>query len=529
MALAGDEKDENNEGAEGPEIEATPLLASSRLGLAIIGFLGFINVYAVRVNLSVAIVCMVNQTAIRSLTAGDNGTDSGSDECAAVSSDNGTSSDLAEMGSLEWDKTTQGTILGSFFWGYLFGQVPAGWFATKFGGKWVYGITMLIAAVATVFTPLLAEAHYIALIIVRVILGAVTGMTFPAMHAIWGNWAPPLERTKLMTFTYAGAQVGIVIGFPLSGFLCKYGFAGGWPSIFYVTGAFSLIWAVAWILLVSDSPSTHKRISDAEREYILSSLQSGSVTENKRDIRVPWLKIMTSLPVYAIIIANVASDWGAYTLLTNIPTYISEVLKFDIAANGLVSALPYIAFWIVINLGGWVADFVRDRKLLTTGVTRKAFNAFGKILPAIMLISLGYVDCSQPTVAIALLVLAVSLTGTQYSGFLVNHVDIAPAFAGILFGISNSIAAVTGFISPVIVGVITEERQTRAEWQIVFYVAAAIYIFGAVFYIIFASGELQPWARVETSGTTRAANHELAVNSEGENLKMLQEGEATKV
>ena len=37
--------------------------------------------------------------------------------------------------------------------------------------------------------------------------------------------------------------------------------------------------------------------------------------------------------------------------------------------------------------------------------------------------------------------------------------DIAPAFAGILFGISNSIAAVTGFLSPVVVNVITKVRN----------------------------------------------------------------------
>lgn len=49
-----------------------------------------------------------------------------------------------------------------------------------------------------------------------------------------------------------------------------------------------------------------------------------------QSFKVPWLKIITSLPVWAIIVANVTSDWGAYTLLTNIPTYINEVLKFDI-------------------------------------------------------------------------------------------------------------------------------------------------------------------------------------------------------
>ena len=79
-------------------------------------------------------------------------------------------------------------------------------------------------------------------------------------------------------------------------------------------------------------------------------------------------------------------------------------------------------------------------------------------MPAIMLIILGYIDCTQPGAAVTLLVLGVSLTGAQYSGWVVNHMDIAPAFAGILFGISNSIAAVTGFLSPVIVGVITKVR-----------------------------------------------------------------------
>lgn len=61
--------------------------------------------------------------------------------------------------------------------------------------------------------------------------------------------------------------------------------------------------------------------------------------------------------------------------------------------------------------------------------------------------------------AIALLTLGVSLSGFQYSGFLINHMDIAPAYAGILFGISNAAGAVTGFISPAVVGLITEKVQ----------------------------------------------------------------------
>ena len=44
-----------------------PLWGSCRMTLAVICFLGVINTYAQRINLSVAIVCMVNQTAAREL------------------------------------------------------------------------------------------------------------------------------------------------------------------------------------------------------------------------------------------------------------------------------------------------------------------------------------------------------------------------------------------------------------------------------------------------------------------------------
>lgn len=48
-------------------IQPTPLFGSWRLVLAIVGFFMFFHLYAQRVGMSVAIVSMVNQTAIRQL------------------------------------------------------------------------------------------------------------------------------------------------------------------------------------------------------------------------------------------------------------------------------------------------------------------------------------------------------------------------------------------------------------------------------------------------------------------------------
>jgi ACS family sodium-dependent inorganic phosphate cotransporter-like MFS transporter 5 len=66
-----------------------------------------------------------------------------------------------------------------------------------------------------------------------------------------------------------------------------------------------------------------------------------------------------------------------------------------------------------------------------------------------------------------------------------------------LLGISNTLATVPGMLGPYVVGVLTNKNQTRHQWQIIFYIAAAIFVFGAVFFVIFGSGERQHWDHIK--------------------------------
>ena len=61
-------------------------------------------------------------------------------------------------------------------------------------------------------------------------------------------------------------------------------------------------------------------------------------------------------------------------------------------------------------------------------------------------------------VAVVCLTLAVGGGGFAFSGFFVNHLDIAPPFAGILMGISNAVATLPGIISPLLTGVIVQHQ-----------------------------------------------------------------------
>ena len=42
-----------------------------------------------------------------------------------------------------WDARAQGSVMSAFFLGYVLLQVPAGWLADRWGGKWVLGVGVL--------------------------------------------------------------------------------------------------------------------------------------------------------------------------------------------------------------------------------------------------------------------------------------------------------------------------------------------------------------------------------------------------
>jgi ACS family sodium-dependent inorganic phosphate cotransporter len=132
--------------------------------VALLAFFGFCVIYMLRVNLSVAVVAM---TANKTHTLEDGS--------------------IMIYPDFSWDSTTQGFILGSFFYGYIITQIPGGFLATKYGGKRVFLAGIAATSVLTLLTPLFAKAGTGYLITTRILEGLFEGMTYPSIHAIWAR------------------------------------------------------------------------------------------------------------------------------------------------------------------------------------------------------------------------------------------------------------------------------------------------------------------------------------------------------
>uniref|UniRef100_A0A8C1QHV1 Solute carrier family 17 member 6a n=1 Tax=Cyprinus carpio TaxID=7962 RepID=A0A8C1QHV1_CYPCA len=435
--------------------------------IAIMSGLGFCISFGIRCNLGVAIVGMVNNSTVH----------------------RGGKIIVTEKAKFNWDPETVGMIHGSFFWGYIVTQIPGGYISSRLAANRVFGAAILLTSTLNMFIPSAARVHYGCVIFVRILQGLVEGVTYPACHGIWSKWAPPLERSRLATTSFCGSYAGAVVAMPMAGILVQY---SGWSSVFYIYGSFGIVWYMFWILVSYESPADHPTITDEERTYIEESIgESASLMGASEKFKTPWRKFFTSMPVYAIIVANFCRSWTFYLLLISQPAYFEEVFGFEISKVGMLSALPHLVMTIIVPIGGQLADFLRSKNILSTTTVRKIMNCGGFGMEATLLLVVGF--SHSKGVAISFLVLAVGFSGFAISGFNVNHLDIAPRYASILMGISN------GFYdqSPAVLIVGMKTYNTREEWQNVFLIAALVHYGGVIFYGIFASGEKQPWADPE--------------------------------
>ncbi|XP_065897726.1 sialin-like isoform X2 [Dysidea avara] len=450
----------------------------ARYVLVFMLFLGLCNVYALRVNLSVAIVQMT-----------------------AKHPQHG-------QRSFDWSNTEEGWVLSSFFYGYMVSQLPGGWLATKIGGKYVFGVGVLVTSLLTLITPQMAYLNLWALVSCRVVMGFFEGVTFPAWNAMLGKWAPPMERSVMATIVMSGLNIGNIVAFPLSGVLCD---TMGWPWVFYCFGFAGILWFVAWLFLAFNTPASHPRISPQEQHYIESTIEAELLLNKNtsKDLSTPWKEIFTSPPFLGIILAHVSGLWFFYTLLTCLPTFLDQTLCLDIKKNGFYSAIPYVCIIVVGISWGQVTDLLRQRKLVTTTVIRKINTVLGGFLSAIFLLLCGYFGNTTKW-AIAFLSLSLGLSGLGTAGAVINNLDIAPKYAGILFGISNTFGTIPGFVGPQVAKAIAKKPSFetcndscedptsidvyRQEWRLVFIIAAQIYVFGALAYLLLGSGEKQWWA-----------------------------------
>lgn len=196
---------------------------------------------------------------------------------------------------------------------------------------------------------------------------------------------------------------------------------------------------------------------------------------------------------------------------------MNKILHFDVQQDAFLSTLPYLSSWLV-GLGiSSLADALLVRQLFSPLASMKLWNTVATVGPSLSFIGAIWAGRDSLTVMMMLAGLG-SLQGAVYAGNQMNHIALAPQYAGTLYGLTNAASNACGFLAPYVIGSIIEGhvsmiectlsfviknelifskslQETLARWHTVFWMAAGINMASNCFYLIFASATEQPWSK----------------------------------
>ncbi|XP_070555741.1 voltage-gated purine nucleotide uniporter SLC17A9-like [Ptychodera flava] len=300
---------------------------------------------------------------------------------------------------------------------------------------------------------------------------AIQAFHYPALASLLSK---KLSEKSGRSRTYTTVMAGTATGNVLSGsvgslLLATY----GWHSVFYTFGTLSVIWA----LLVKFCLIKGKKDDTKQSNGQLSKPVNQKVLMKD----VPWKVLLTHSAFWALILGRFCLNYVFHLLFSWLPTYFSE--KFPDENGYVFNVIPWLLCVPSSILSGFIAD-----KIISSGysvtVARKCLHTLECSGVVVCLIAISMAETFYTAVVCATAALIFQSFGL--AGVFANAQDIAPDFAGAVFGLMNTAGAIPGFIGVYAAGHLLEYLHS---WPAVFCSTACISFIGWFIFFIFGTGK----------------------------------------
>ncbi|XP_022164551.1 vesicular glutamate transporter 2-like [Myzus persicae] len=381
-------------------------------------------------------------------------------------------------------------------YGMLIGFIPGGVLATVYPAHNIFGISFIVYSIYhfmevmnTVFF-LNADLHHF----FQFCMGKTMAMAYSAPHRVCTFWIP-LKKQSLR-------YVPILLYSIFNPQLCNYIMISFLQKINGLIVLVGLSWFVSWVYLIHGDRSQNlfRKCRDSNNVPRSSGISAISLIRSII-LDIPWKSIFTSLPVIALVISCMCY---ANMIVIQNSYYVSHNISLDQILRKQFTFM-FLPVFVVFEL------FTEITECISVTNVRKIFSctifiAVGMVflLVAFKVKSFLFLETEE--------LFKFIICEMEYFfifGFGLNHLDIAPKYASVLFGFQMTIFAISGIYLPDISEILIHP-DGRDDIRI-YILMAVIYISVAVFYAIFGSAEIQPWAEDKLVKEDQRNMHEGAV------------------
>jgi len=337
-----------------------------------------------------------------------------------------------------------------FFIGYMLFQVPSVLILERFGARrTVFWILLTWGAISAANALVQGETSFY---LVRFLLGIAEAGFFPGMIFYLTLWFPPTYRARVNAYFYSGIPLAFVLGGPLSSLILEMdGIAGlrGWQWLFIVEGLPACFLAFAALRLLPDGPRQAEWLTPEEQATVTSRVAA----DDKAEQRSLWPALLDPR-VIALGMAYAGWQFGFYGLGLWLPQII-QAMGFDNFTNGFISALPFLAAIVTMNLWSRSSD-ARGERIWHVAI-------------AALVSAAGFVAASAASAAGSSIGVVVGLTfaASGLISYMPPFLSLPPTFLGGTavaagIGLVSSLGRIGAVLGPLVVGLL---RQGTGDYS----------------------------------------------------------------
>jgi ACS family hexuronate transporter-like MFS transporter len=283
-------------------------------------------------------------------------------------------------------------IIAAYSAAYTLMQPVAGYVLDVMGTKVGYAMFAIMWAIFCMSTAL--ASSWGGLAIARGAVGMAEAAMIPAGLKASSEWFPAKERSIAVGYFNVGSSICGMIAPPVVVWAIVM---HSWQMAFIITGVLSLIWAIAWLILYKH-PKDQKKLTDEEREYILSGQEAQHSTANAK--KMSALQIIRNRQFWGIAIPRFLAEpaWGTFNAW--IPLFMFKAYGFNLKEIAMFAWMPMLFADLGCILGGYLPPLFQKHFKVNLIVSRKLVVTMGGLL----MIAPGTIGLfTSPYAAIALL------------------------------------------------------------------------------------------------------------------------------
>lgn len=353
---------------------------------------------------------------------------------------------------LQLSNTGYASILTAFLIAYTFMQPVTGWLIDRVGTRIGFALIMAWWSIAAALHAFGTNVTTFAAC--RFLLGAGEAGSWSACVKAVSEWFPRRERGLATGLWSAGVSAGLVLSVPI---VTWVSLTLGWQWAFVLTGVTGFVWLTFWLWL-----------------YRLPQVPPEAEVES---VRVPYMELLKSRNVWAVIAARLLADPWVWFYYFWIPEYLRRSAGFSAADIGKYAWIPFLAQAVGIVIGGYLSDV-----LLRRGV-RSVHARLGVMLIGMLLMVPGILAAFDLDIVIIFAGISSAMFGFGFwaPNMMSLCADAFPRNAvGSVVGLSGMGAGVGGILFTMLVGWTLD----RYGYPPVFIAAGAIPLLA--FFVLFA-------------------------------------------